>query len=128
MKKLICLVILSVGLHNTSLSQSDTCFTAAEIQSISETLDSLFYIDSINNNIIKTQRDIISQLKHVNYLDSLQLKYQAQQIELLEENIKIYIKRESLVKPKWHQHPAIWFAGGITATLLTGKMILTLIQ
>lgn len=109
-------------------AQSDTCFTQSEIHAISETLDSLYYIDSINTQIINKQKVIILQLEHVNYLDSLQLSYHALQIVLLEENIAIYRKRENIVKQKWYQHPAVWFTGGIVTTLLTGKMIVAILQ
>jgi hypothetical protein len=112
----------------TVTAQTDTCFTESEIHAISETLDSLYYIDSVNAKIINTQKNIISQLEQINYLDSLQLSYHSKQIAILEENIEIYIKREKMLKQKWYQHPALWFTGGIAATLLTGKMIVAIIQ
>ena len=112
----------------TVAAQTDTCFTESEIHVISETLDSLYYIDSVNTKIINTQKNIISQLEQINYLDSLQLSYHSKQIAILQENIAIYVKREKMIKPKWYQHPAIWFTGGIAATLLTGKMIVAIIQ
>jgi hypothetical protein len=112
----------------TVTSQEDTCFTESEIHAISETLDSLYYIDSVNTQIINTQKTIISQLEQVNYLDSLQLSYHAKQIAILEENIEIYVKREKLLQQKWYQHPALWFTAGITATLFTGKMIVAVVQ
>jgi hypothetical protein len=129
MKHVLFIIIMLLYSNNTySQELPDTCFTQSEIHAISNTLDSLYYIDSINNEIILTHRLIIDQLKHVNYLDSLQLVYKMQQISILEENIAIYIKREKLLTPKWYQHPATWFAAGIAATLLTGKMIVAIIQ
>ncbi len=129
MKRALFIIIMLLYNNNTfSQELPDTCFTQSEIHAISETLDSLYYIDSINNEIILAQRLIIDQLKHVNYLDSLQLVYNMQQISILEKNIEIYTKREKLLTPKWYQHPATWFAGGIAATLLTGRMIIAILQ
>jgi hypothetical protein len=126
MKYIIYTILFLTGLNCTA--QADTCFTESQIHAISKTLDSLYYIDSINNEIIATHKTIIFQLEQINYLDSLQLSYRTQQIAILEENIAIYVKREKLLEQKWYQHPAIWFTGGIAATLFTGKMIVAIIQ
>ena len=50
------------------------------------------------------------------------------QMDLLKSNIDLYIVREKLLKPKWYRHPAIWFVGGIVTTVLTAKLVATLIN
>lgn len=123
------LIITTFILHLNVLSQySDTCFTEKEIHLISETLDSLYYIDSVNNEIINTQQQVIKDQDHIIYYDSIQQVYYQQQIDLLKNNIDIYIDREKLLQKKWYQKPIFWFAGGIATTLLTGKMISIIIQ
>ena len=68
MKKIfIILLLLPVFSYTQTV---DTCFTEQEIHDISETLDSLYYLDSVNNDIIIKQETLISSLEHLNKLDS----------------------------------------------------------
>ena len=106
----------------------DTCFTSEEIIDISETLDSLYYLDSINNEIISQQETLISELETIVQLDSIQLLYTNKKVELLNDNINLYIKREKHLRPKWYDNKIIWFGSGILTTLLTGKMIVESVQ
>ena len=77
---------------------ADTCFTSKEIIDISETLDSLYYMDSINNEIISQQETLISDLETVIRLDSIELIYTNTKVKLLNENINLYIEREKYLK------------------------------
>ena len=111
-----------------SYTQVDTCFTEEEIHAISETLDSLYYQDSLNVSIINQQKSIITDLEYIIHLDSLQADYREQQIDLLKDNINLYIEREKHFKPKWYKHPAVWFFSGIGTAVLTSKLIVEVIQ
>ena len=106
----------------------DTCFTSEEIIDNSETLDSLYYLDSVNNEIISQQETLISELETIIQLDSIQLLYTNKKVELLNDNINLYIKREKHLRPKWYDNKIIWFGSGILTTLLTGKMIVESVQ
>jgi hypothetical protein len=106
----------------------DTCFTENEIIEISETLDSLYYLDSINNEIISQQETLISELETITKLDSIELMYTNKKIELLNSNIELYIQREKYLKPKWYDHKVIWFASGIITAVATGKMAVEVLQ
>jgi len=106
----------------------DTCFTENEIIEISETLDSLYYLDSINNEIILQQETLISELETITKLDSIELMYTNKKIELLNSNIELYIQREKYLKPKWYDHKVIWFASGIITAVATGKMAVEVLQ
>ena len=107
---------------------ADTCFTSEEIIDISETLDSLYYIDSINTEIISQQEILISDLETIIGLDSIELIYTNKKMTLLNENINLYIEREKYLTPKWYDHKIIWFSTGILTTLFTGKMIVEVVQ
>ena len=107
---------------------ADTCFTSKEIIDISETLDSLYYMDSINTEIISQQEILISDLETVIRLDSIELIYTNAKVKLLNENINLYIEREKYLKPKWYDHKIIWFGTGILTALFTGKMIVEVVQ
>jgi hypothetical protein len=107
---------------------ADTCFTSNQIIRISNTLDSLYYLDSINNEIILDQEVLISDLEQIIELDSLENLYLEQKNNFLKDNINLYIEREKLLKPKWYDNKIIWFSGGILTTLLTGKLIVEVVQ
>ena len=125
--KHIFIIILLWPLINFS-QMPDTCFTENEIIEISETLDSLYYLDSINNEIISQQEILISELETVLKLDSVELMYISKKNNLLNDNIELYIQREKYLKPKWYDNKFIWFSSGILTTLLTGKMIVEVVQ
>ena len=126
MKKLFIIILLW---PLTFFSQSvDTCFTSNEIIDISNTLDSLYYLDSINNDIISKQENLILELENYVILDSLEIKYKEKQVKLLNQTVDLYIDREKHLKPKWYDRKVIWFGLGITTTLLTGKLIVEVVQ
>jgi hypothetical protein len=114
MKNLLIILFL---IPVIGLSQiPDTCFTQEQVLDISFTLDSLYQLSDINDQIISEQKSLIEKQKSLIQLDSLQLNYTTKQVALLRENINMYIEREKLFKPKWYDRPAIWFIGGVVTT------------
>jgi len=126
MKKIFIILYLWPALLFSQVA--DTCFTSTEIVQISETIDSLHYLDSINNKIILEQEVLISDLEKVIILDSLENLYLNQKNEFLNDNINLYIEREKLLQPKWYDKKGLWFGAGILTTLLTGKLIVEVVQ
>ena len=61
--------VLFTIICNVSFAQVDTCFTQKQIHQISETLDSLYYIDSVNNQLISLKPSLIEDLEYENYDD-----------------------------------------------------------
>jgi len=132
MKYLISLIALLISI-NVSSQNSDTCFTEQEVLDISFTLDSLYYLDSVNTKIITEQKSIIKDQENLIQLDSLENDFKQKKITLLQDNITLYQQREiwfdlqlKKLQPKWYDHKALWFAGGIITTLLTGQLIVTI--
>jgi hypothetical protein len=121
MKRL--LVILLFPLYAFTQTIPDTCFTEQELNDISNTLDSLWKVDEINNNIIAKQRLIIKKQESVMYLDSIQFILQKQQVALLQKNIDLYVEREKRLQPKWYDNKTIWYGMGIFTTLGSGILI-----
>lgn len=127
MKKLVMLLFMFPILGYTQ-TIPDTCFTQEELFNISETMDSLCEADSLNNIIISKQHDLIRKYESIIQLDSLQLIYQKQQVELLQKNIDLYVEREKRIQPKWYDNKAIWFGTGIVSTILTAKLIVDVVK
>jgi hypothetical protein len=120
--------VLFVIIYNISFAQVDTCFTEKQIHQISETLDSLHYTDSVNNQIILQQSSLIEDLEHVIKLDSLQLKYKQQQINLLKNNIDLYVERQKRLQPKWYDNKLLWFSSGILTSAITSIFIIQAVK
>ena len=125
MKRILVIfaLILSFNGNTQKSSKPDTCFTKQEILDISYTLDSLYALDSINNALIDKYVTLSKQHDELIKLDSLQLRYKDQQINLLQENVEIYIRRERYLKPKWYEAKGLWFTAGILTTLGSGILI-----
>lgn len=117
------LFILLFPLYALTQTTPDTCFTQQEIIDISYTLDSLYAADSINLALIEKFETLTTQQASLIKLDSIQLVYKTQQINLLQENINLYIRRERYLKPKWYDSKGLWFAAGIFTTLGSGILI-----
>ncbi len=126
MKTLI--FILCFPIIGFTQTVTDTCFTEQQVINISETLDKLYYQDSISNALITQQDAVIQKQDELLQLDSLHLQFKQQQIDLLEENIELYVKQQKQLQPKWYNHKIIWFSAGILTTVLTGKFIIEVLQ
>ena len=126
MKQLILILLFPiVGFGQTVV---DTCFTTQQIHDISETIDDLYYKDSVNTELINQQAAVINKQDELIKLDSMHLVYKQQQIDLLESNIDLYVDQQKKLQPKWYNNKAIWFGAGILTTVLTGKLIVEVIQ
>jgi len=126
MKQLIFIILFPIIGYTQTVK--DTCFTTQQIHDISKTLDNLYYNDSINNSLINQQDAVIKKQQELLNLDSLQLQFKRQQINLLEENINLYVKQQKKLEPKWYNNKIIWFSAGIITTVLTGKLIVEVVQ
>ena len=74
------------------------------------------------------QEVLINDLEKIIKLDSIENLYLDKKNLFLEDNINLYIEREKLLKPKWYDNKIIWFSTGIVTTLLTGKLIVEVVQ
>lgn len=126
MKKLLIILIFPV--FSFAQTIPDTCFTEQEIIQISKTLDSLWELDEINNDIISQQENIIKKQNMYIRLDSIQIQLQQQQVELLQKNIDLYKERELRLQPKWYDNKNIWFWSGILTTLGSGIIINSILK
>jgi hypothetical protein len=126
MKKL--LVALSFPALCFTQTIPDTCFTEQQVIEISMTLDSLWEADSINNVLIEQQENVIKSCRTLIALDSVQIAYQKQQIELLNDNVDLYIKRQRQLQPKWYDSKGLWFGSGLVTAILTAFSISSLVN
>lgn len=121
MKTLLVALLFPIVIFSQSVP--DTCFTEQELNDISNTLDSLWHVDDVNNEIIAKQKQLIAKQKSIMYLDSIQIVMQTQQVALLQKNIDLYVEREKRLQPKWYDNKTIWYGLGIFTTLGSGILI-----
>jgi hypothetical protein len=126
MKKLLVALLFPASCFTQTIP--DTCFTEEQIIEISMTLDSLWEADSINNMLIEQQEMVIKSCRTLIALDSVQIVYQKQQIELLNDNIDLYIKRQKQLQPKWYDSKGLWFGSGLVTAILTAFSISSLVN
>ena len=126
MKTLTLFLLLSSACFTQTIP--DTYFTKQQVLDISMTLDSLYAADEINNSLIIEQQKMIEMQSSLIKLDSLQIVYQKQQIELLNDNIDLYIKRQKQLQPKWYDSKGLWFGSGLVTAILTAFSISSLVN
>ena len=115
---ILCLLIPAISFSQKAKSKvvPDTCFTQQEIKDISFTIDSLFAVCDINDELIPEYKSLIEKQKEMIKLDSTQIAYQKQQTSLLQENINLYVEKERITN-KWYNNKYLWlgmrFVGGV---------------
>jgi hypothetical protein len=129
MKKLLVILMFPViAFTQTKKQVPDTCFTQQELADISFVFDSLWAVDDINNNLIKSYDIAFSTQCDLIKLDSIQLQYKDNQIKLLQENIDLYVSREKSLQPKWYDKKGLWYGAGFLSALGAGILLNQLIK
>ena len=124
MKYVISIILLVISLNTFSQKQiPDSCFTKKQIMDISYTIDSLWYLDSINKLIINEQRSIIHDYNTYSKLDSITIAQKDIQIHALTDSNRIYAD-ERTEYYKWYNKKSVWFGIGVTTSAVLIKFIL----
>ena len=115
---ILCLLVPAISFSQKAKAKAvpDTCFTQQEIKDISFTIDSLWAVCDINDELIPEYKSLIEKQKEMIKLDSTQIEYQKQQTVLLRENINLYVEKERITN-KWYNNKYLWlgmgFVGGV---------------
>ena len=124
MKYIISIILLVISLNTFSQKQiPDSCFTKKQIMDISYTIDSLWYLDSINKLIINEQRSIIHDYNTYSKLDSITIAQKDIQIHALTDSNRIYADERNEYY-KWYNKKSVWFGIGVTTSAVLIKFIL----
>ena len=122
--KYILTLLLSIVIFyiNAQKQLPDSCFTKKQVLDISFTLDSLHYIDSINNEIIKEYKSILHDHAIYNKLDSTIIAEKNIQLKTLRDINALHMA-ERIENNKWYNKKSVWFGLGVTATTILVKLI-----
>ena len=121
MKKLLFILSLVFSLN---------CFSQDEIVKIPQqeledfflSIDTLKQQDSIKNILISDLESQVLNFKTLAQHDSLLLRYRTQEVELLNDQIKLFNDRLNQVD-KWYDKPWVGVIGGVIGTLATIHII-----
>jgi hypothetical protein len=121
---ILCLLAPAISFSQKSKAKTvpDTCFTQQEIKDISFTIDSLFAVCDINDELIPGYRSLIEKQKEMIKLDSTQIEYQKQQTILLRENINLYVEKERITN-KWYNNKYLWLGMGFVGGVFIDRLL-----
>jgi hypothetical protein len=125
MKKLIiilCLLIPAISFSQKAKTVPDTCFTQQQLSDISFTLDSLFIICDINEQLIPEYQKLVATQAEMIRLDSVQIELQKQQTSLLQENISLYVEKERITN-KWYNNKYLWLGMGFVGGVFIDRLL-----
>jgi len=123
MKYIISILALVLTLNVFSQNQiPDSCFTKKQVLDISFTIDSLWYLDSINKLIIEQQSSIIFDYDLQTELYNTNLKYKDDYISMLQSTITAY-EDERTKYYKWYNRKSVWVGIGVIATTVVFKIV-----
>ncbi|MDB4344166.1 hypothetical protein OAA40_00485 [bacterium] len=115
MKQLLAALLL--GVSSIVYSQDTLQIPAMELEEFFLALDTLRTQDSIKAVLINDLEYQIILHEQLNQQDSLIVLYKDQEIELLNEQINLYIDRLNKVD-KWYNKPWIGVTGGFLGTVI----------
>lgn len=115
MKQLLAALLL--GVSSIVYSQDTLQIPAVELEEFFLALDTLHTQDSIKAVLINDLEYQIILHEQLNQQDSLIVLYKDQEIELLNEQINLYIDRLNKVD-KWYNKPWIGVTGGFLGTVI----------
>jgi len=115
MKQLLAALLL--GVSSIVYSQDTLQIPAVELEEFFLALDTLRTQDSIKAVLINDLEYQIILHEQLNQQDSLIVLYKNQEIELLNEQINLYIDRLNKVD-KWYNKPWIGVTGGFLGTVI----------
>jgi hypothetical protein len=127
MKKLIiilCLLIPAISFSQKAKTKTvpDTCFTQQQLSDISFTLDSLFIVCDINEQLIPEYQKLVATQAEMIRLDSVQIELQKQQTSLLQENINLYVEKERITN-KWYNNKYLWLGMGFVGGVFIDRLL-----
>ena len=120
MRYLILIFFISLG--TLTLGQDTIQIPQDEIEEFFLALNTLEIQDSIKTSLISDLEREIYLYKLIGEQDSLLLLYKDEEIELIYNQIELYIDRLDKVD-KWYNKPAVGAVGGFLGTIILIRVI-----
>ena len=115
-------ILFFVVLLGCFFSKAQT-FTDEEVIKLDSLLQYHEQLDSIQKIVIKEYELQIGNYKVLHEKETLIQYYLAEELDLLNRRVNMYIELEKTIKPKWYDSKALWFVIG-SATIISGAVVL----
>tara|TARA_B100001093_G_scaffold287093_1_gene274286 strand:+ start:1021 stop:1404 length:384 start_codon:yes stop_codon:yes gene_type:complete len=116
------LIILLLGVSNPLHTQDTLHIPTSELEEFFLSLDTLRTQDSIKTTLISDLEAEIVLYNTLSHQDSLITQYKDQEIQLLNNQINLYIERLNQVD-KWYNKPWVGVTGGFLGTIILIRVI-----
>ena len=119
MKPLSFLKILLLS----NLIFAQVTLTQEQVVNISNKIDSLQILDSLNKSIILDYKDMVKDYDSKISTDSLMIVELEFQIKTYEETVGLFEKKVKIVKLRWYENKYLWMIAGAVPSYYIGKIV-----
>ena len=107
----------------SNLLFAQVTLTQEQVVNISNKIDSLQTLDSLNISIISDYEGIIKDYDSKISTDSLMIVELESQIKTHEETVGLLEKKVKLVKSRWYENKYLWMVAGAVPSYYIGKIV-----
>ena len=107
----------------SNLLFAQVTLTQEQVINISNKIDSLQTLDSLNNSIILDYKDMVKDYDSKISIDSLTIVELESQIKTHEEIVGLLENKVKVVKPRWYENKYLWMVAGAVPSYYIGKIV-----
>ena len=107
----------------SNLLFAQVTLTQEQVINISNKIDSLQTLDSLNKSIILDYKDMVKDYDLKISIDSLTIVALESQIKTHEETVGLLEKKVKLVKTRWYENKYLWMVAGAVPSYYIGKIV-----
>ena len=107
----------------SNLLFAQVTLTQEQVINISNKIDSLQTLDSLNKSIILDYKDMVKDYDSKISIDSLTIVELEAQIKTHEETVGLLENKVKVVKPRWYENKYFWMVAGAVPSYYIGKIV-----
>ena len=107
----------------SNLLFAQVTLTQEQVVNISNKIDSLQTLDSLNKSIILDYKDMVKDYDSKISADSLMIVELESQIKTHEETVGLFEKKVKIVKVRWYENKYLWMIAGAVPSYYIGKIV-----
>ena len=107
----------------SNLLFAQVTLTQEQVINISNKIDSLQTLDSLNKLIILDYKDMVKDYDSKISIDSLAIVELESQIKTHEETVGLLENKVKVVKPRWYENKYFWMVAGAVPSYYIGKIV-----
>ena len=107
----------------SNLLFAQVTLTQEQVINISNKIDSLQTLDSLNKSIILDYKDMVKDYDSKISIDSLTIVELESQIKTHEETVGLLENKVKVVKPRWYENKYFWMVAGAVPSYYIGKIV-----